>query len=373
MSILLLVLGLLLFVGLVVVHEFGHFIMARRNGIAVEEFGIGFPPRAKLLTKKKGTVYTLNWLPLGGFVKLKGEHDADRSVHSFGAASLGAKLKVLLAGVSLNLVTAFGLLTLIAWVGMPQLLPDQFKVASDAHNAQPKVVVMYVEPGSPADRAGLQSSDQIAAIGLVNQSKTALTGQAHLTDITKRLAGQSVELVVRHHGKLATKLLKLRSTTDIQTAAKRGQQIGYLGVGQYNLVRSTWSAPVVAGGLIKQMTSLTFKALGGIVTGLFHGHAKEATDQVAGPVGIFVVLKEGHYFGYQFILFIIATLSLSLAIMNTLPIPAMDGGRLFTMLFFRLIRQPLTKQREELINGTGFALLMVLFVLITFVDVRRFF
>src|SRR5680860_1191041 len=103
-----------MFVGLVVVHEFGHFIAARRNGIEVEEFGIGFPPRAMVLTKKKGTTFTLNWLPLGGFVKLKGEHDADTQKGSFGAASLLAKVKVMVAGVGMNLATAFVLFTILA-------------------------------------------------------------------------------------------------------------------------------------------------------------------------------------------------------------------------------------------------------------------
>src|SRR5579872_7596553 len=120
MSVLLLIVGLVLFVLLVVVHEFGHFIMARRHGVDVEEFGLGFPPRAKVLTKKNGTIYSVNWLPLGGFVRLKGEHDADMAPHSYGAASLGTKVKILLAGVFMNLVAAFLILTALAWLGMPK-------------------------------------------------------------------------------------------------------------------------------------------------------------------------------------------------------------------------------------------------------------
>src|SRR6266568_5072552 len=122
MTVLLLILGLVLFVGLVVVHEFGHFIMARRNGVEVEEFGIGFPPRAKVLGKRNGTIYTLNWLPLGGFVKLKGEHDSDTEPGTFGAASVLAKTKIMLAGVVMNLVTALVLLTMLAIAGLPVLI-----------------------------------------------------------------------------------------------------------------------------------------------------------------------------------------------------------------------------------------------------------
>src|SRR5436305_1290896 len=117
MSVVLLIIGLILFVGLVVVHEFGHFLMARRNGVDVEEFGIGFPPRvwSKQIKANSGSAhhraggftFSLNWLPLGGFAKLKGEHDADTEPGAFGAASLAAKTQIMLAGVGMNLLAAF--------------------------------------------------------------------------------------------------------------------------------------------------------------------------------------------------------------------------------------------------------------------------
>ena len=148
----LLFLGLVLFIGLVVVHELGHFIVARRNGVEAEEFGIGFPPRVwkKRIKSKRGDFdFTLNALPLGGFVKLKGEHDADGGKGSFGAASLKVKTKIMLAGVAMNLITALVLFTLLALVGMPKLITkdsglineDQFSVKSDEHVVARKVLV----------------------------------------------------------------------------------------------------------------------------------------------------------------------------------------------------------------------------------------
>src|SRR5688500_13888277 len=122
MSIVLLIVGLLLFVGLVVIHEFGHFIVARRNGVEVEEFGIGFPPRAWSKKTKSGFIFSLNWLPIGGFVKLKGETDSDKRPGSLGAATTRVKAKIMLAGVVMNLLIAFGLLTILGWVGMPQII-----------------------------------------------------------------------------------------------------------------------------------------------------------------------------------------------------------------------------------------------------------
>lgn len=374
MSILLLILGLLLFVGLVIVHELGHFWAARRSGVEVEEFGIGFPPRAKVLKKHNGTVYTLNWLPLGGFVKLKGEHDSDREPGSFGAASLWHKIRIMIAGVVMNLATAFVLLTIVSLVGMPKLIDNQYTVSSDTRVARQDILVAYVEPKSPAARAGLQVRDQLVAIGPVGNQQT-LEKAEELPDITEELAGQTVVVTYLRDGEERQTTATLRSSEAVEASQRTDEPKGYIGIApsEYVMQRSTWSAPIVAGGLIKQFTTETFKGLGHALSGLFNGDTKQATEQVSGPVGIFVILRDGSLLGYQFILLVIAIISLTLAIMNILPIPALDGGRLFVTLLFHGIRKPLTKKTEDMIHGTGFALLMVLFLLITIVDVRRFF
>lgn len=373
MSVLLLIIGLLLFVGLVVVHEFGHFIMARRGGVDVEEFGIGFPPRAKVIAKRNGTIFTLNWLPLGGFVKLKGENDADNSAGSFGAAKLNTKIKIMLAGVVMNLLTAFVLLALLAVIGMPRLIENQFTVASDTKVVRQDVLIGYVEPGSPADKAGLKQRDQILSLGAVG-APNAVKSAEDLPKITKQFSGKEVSVVFERDNKNETTSVVLRSTEEVEASQKTDNPKGYLGISptEYVVRRSTWSAPIVAAGFIKQATELTFKGLGTALASLFTGNTAQASAQVAGPVGIFVLLKDGSLLGYQFVLMIIAIISLTLAIMNALPIPALDGGRLFVTLVFRGLRKPLTKKTEDMIHGTGFAALMLLFVLITIVDVKRF-
>lgn len=375
MSLFLIILGLILFVCLVIVHECGHFIAARRNGIEVEEFGIGFPPRAKIITKKAGTIFSLNWLPLGGFVKLKGEHDADTEPGSFGAASLGAKVKVMVAGVGMNLIMAFGILTILALIGMPKIIDNQFTVVSDSTVTKQQVLAGYVEPDSPAAHAGLQTRDELLAMGLPSQAKESINSQEQLPEVTKQFAGQTVEIEIRQGKQTIQKTVTLRSTQEVEASKNTDNPKGYLGISptEYSLTRSTWSAPIVALGLIKQLTIATLQGLGSALAGLFTGNAAQASSQVSGPVGVFVLIKEGSLLGIQFILLIIAVISLTLAIMNILPIPALDGGRLFIMLFFRAIRVPLTPKKEETINGAGFVLLMALFVVITFVDVKRFF
>ncbi len=380
MSVLLLIIGLLLFVGLVVVHEFGHFIVARRNGVKVEEFGIGFPPRIWSKRMKAGYDFSINLLPIGGFVRLYGEHDAAKQAGSFGAASFIAKVKIILAGIGMNLIVAFVMLTGLALVGLPRLLPcGQFTVASDTHvlrEVQNKgvLVVEKVNAGSPAARAGVQENDQLLKIAGTSIDSSCVA----VPDITKQNAGRTIDLDVRRDQE--EKQLKVHLNTQTEADQEvNGQKMGYLGVSMLSkeeglaIQRSTWSAPIVAGGLMKQFTELTYRGLGSALAGLFSGDTAKATEQVAGPVGIFVLLQQGSLLGYQFILMVIAIISLTLAIINVLPIPALDGGRLFIMLLFRGLRRPLKRRTEELIHGAGFAGLMLLFVLITIVDVKRFF
>ncbi len=375
MSIILLILGLILFVALVVVHEYGHFIAARRGGVEVEEFGIGFPPQAWGKKLKSGLLLTINWLPLGGFVKLKGEHDSATAKGSFGSAPLRTKVAIMVAGVGMNLLTAFALLTLLALVGIPKLLPNQYTVKSDTKVISNQVLVGYVEDDSPAQKAGIQSRDRLIRVTHHDMVMPVLSAD-QLPNITEHAAGHRVTITVERDGKELDLKTTLRSEAEVAASKKTDNPKGYLGVSpsEYTLQRSTWSSPIVAIGLIKQFTVETFKGLGSAIWNSVRGHGKEASSQVSGPVGIFVILKDGSLLGYQFMLMIIAVISLTLAIMNVLPIPALDGGRLFvTILFRKVLRRPLSQELEERIHGTGFAALMVLFVLITIVDVKRFF
>ncbi len=375
MSIVLLILGLILFVGLVVVHELGHFLAARRGGVDVEEFGIGFPPTAWSKKLKSGLLLSFNWLPLGGFVKLKGEHDSATAKGSFGSAPLGTKVKIMVAGVAMNLVTAFVLLTFLALVGMPKLIENQFTVASDTKVVKNQVLVGFVDEKSPASQAGLEVRDRLISMSRGQDTK-AISSADQFPEVTEHFAGQEITLTVERKGEQKQLTTKLRTTQEVEASKKSGEAKGYLGVAPTELTiqRSTWSAPVVAVGFMKQLTVETFKGLGSALWNAVRGNGKEASSQVSGPVGIFVILKDGSILGYQFMLMIIAIISLTLAIMNVLPIPALDGGRLFvTLLFRKVLRRPLSQELEEKIHGTGFAALMLLFILITIVDVRRFF
>lgn len=368
MSIFLLIVGVILFIGLVVVHEWGHFIMARRNGVEVEEFGIGFPPRLwskKVKTKKSKFLFTVNLLPLGGFVRLKGESDSATAPGSYGAATVAAKVKIMLAGVTMNLLVAFAMFTLLALIGMPKIIDNQFTVASDTSvTRQLTVRAAEVDANEPGGKAGIRPGDQIAAI-----NGTPLSDTAQVGSLSRENAGKTIPFTIVRDGQ--TQQINVNVN-------KENTGNGFVGIAPQRegiqLQRSTWSAPVVAAGLAGQLTGLTFKGIGTAFSSLYKGDTKTASEQVSGPVGIAVILKEGSKIGVNFVLLIIAILSLSLAIMNVLPIPALDGGRLFVLLISRgILGKPVSERREGLINLAGFAALMLLFVVITFVDIKRFF
>lgn len=375
----LVVIGFICIILLVVAHEAGHFFAAKRNGIEVEEFGIGFPPRAKTLTKKDGTEYTLNWLPLGGFVKLKGEHDADTTPGSFGAARLRDKIKVMVAGVAVNFLIAYILFTLIALIGMPQLVDNQYTVARNETVTQQDVLVGYIGEGSPAEQAGLQLNDTIVSLDNNQQCYDdgcyyELNQIEDLGVATEALAGQTVDITIKRGGAEQTLSATLLDEETVAASKETDQPKGYLGVvpNEFSVKRYTWSAPIVGAGTTVQFTGLTLKGLASIVTGLFRGDTTAATEQVSGVVGVGFIFSSASFLGPVFMLMIVAVISLSLAIMNVLPIPALDGGRLFVTLLYKVLNKPLTQETEERIHGTGFAVLMVLFVLITIVDVQRF-
>jgi regulator of sigma E protease len=370
MALFLLIVGIILFICLVIVHELGHFIVAKRNGVDAEEFGLGFPPRVWGRKLKSGLLFSINLLPIGGFVKLKGEHDADTEKGTFGAASTWAKTKIMLAGVTMNLLVAFILLMALAWLGMPQIVNNQFTIARDSHVTTDQVFIGMVENNSPAQSAGLKVRDQIIAIGPAGHLQHVASA-AQLPNITQKYAGKKVLVEFDRNGQQQTASVHLR--TKAQAEPAKGEQKGYLGIApsEYMLVRSTWSAPLVAAGLIKQFTVLTFQGLGSVVVALSHGNTSKASQSVTGPVGIFILLKAGSLLGYQVILFLVALISLTLALMNILPIPALDGGRLYVLLVSRLFGKKLNQSIEEWVNAVGFVLIMVLVVLVTISDVKH--
>ena len=370
--------GLLVLVALVSVHEFGHAIAARRNGVVVEEFGIGFPPKAWTKKLKSGMVFSLNWLPIGGFVKLQGENDAASKKGDYGAATFWQKTKILLAGVGVNWLVAIILLMALAWTsGIPKIVENQFTVASDTTVVTSPVQLSSLVEGYPAEKSGLEAGDTI-----VRFAGTPITSSQQIIDSSKAHRGSTVPVVYERDGQRATVEVKLRDADSATFGASLGQQ---------EALKSTWSAPIVATFTTAQYTWVTVQGLGDLVYNFFGGligqltlnlearhqasvQLETAGASVAGPVGILaVIFPAASQAGPQQIVFLAAIISLTLAVMNTLPIPALDGGRWFATALFKVLKKPLTKDTEERIHGTGFMVLMVLVVVITVADVTKLF
>lgn len=378
MSLLLgIIIGLFVLVFLVVIHELGHAIVARRNGVVVEEFGIGFPPKAWDKKLKDGILFTVNWLPLGGFVKLQGEHDAASKKGDYGHATFWQKTKILFAGVAVNWIAAIVILTILALTGLPKILPNQFTVPSDASVTTSPVTTTAVTAGEPADKAGIKARDQIVAI-----NGTPIKTTTQFIDVTRENKGKTVAVTYERNGNETTVDVPLRGDDKPAFGA---------GLGQQETIRSTWSAPIVGVGTTVQFTIVTLQGVGELIGNFFGGLIQQlspdqtvrqqgaknvdtAANSVAGPVGILgVIFPAAGEAGPTQVLFLAAIISLTLAVMNTLPIPSLDGGRWFVTALFKLFRKPLHKETEEKIHGTGFLLLMALVIVITVGDIGKFF
>jgi regulator of sigma E protease len=384
------VVGLVVLMLIVTVHEFGHFIMARRNGVEVEEFAIGMGPKIKAWTLKSGLVFSLRWFPIGGFCKMKDENDASNAKGSFGRASLWGKTKILFGGVVFNWIFAAIILTILAWTGMPHFIEGQFEVPIDSRRAgDAKVVVDKVIEGSPAMAAGLAAGDTILGVAAGCEEECAekveVMEPEDMTRFDAEHAGEEISVNYRRGEEVGAVRAVLNEAGSEYLLGITMAQEGQI------LYRSTWSAPIVGVVSTVQLTGETFRGLGEMLWSLVSGLVRQvnfdssvreegaaaiekAGEGVSGPVGIIgVIFPAFTQAGPTNLAFLTALISVSLACMNVLPIPALDGGRWVLIMIYRLRRKKLTREVEEKIVGRAFMVLMGLVVLITVLDVLRIF
>ena len=371
------IIGLIVLVILVSLHELGHALMARRHGVVVEEFGIGMPPRAWAKKLKNGVLLTLNWLPIGGFVKLQGENDSANKKGDYGAVSFWKKTQILLAGVAVNWLIAALLLTILAWTGLPKITENQFSIASDTTYQRTPVQILEVVKDYPAAQAGIQKGDILTKI-----NETSIETTEQVISESTALRGSDATVTYQRDGHEHTVHVHFKDAASGVFGAQLGQS---------EKLHATWSAPIVGVVSTGQYTWETLKGLGGLVanttTGLIEKLSSnaevkkqageklaEAGDSVAGPIGILgQIFPAASEAGPTQVVFLAAIISLTLAVMNILPIPALDGGRWFVTAVFKVMKKPLLKDREETIHGIGFLVLMALIVVITIADIVKLF
>lgn len=345
---------------LVLIHELGHYIVAKFFGMRVDEFGIGLPPRAKGLFTKWGTLFSLNWIPLGGFVKLYGE-DPDDSVQAnspqaFFNKPIWQRALVLTAGVFMNFVLgilAFGVV--YSYLGIP--------------TKTDKVFVMEVASGSPAEQVGLKPKEQIKEMR-VKKELVSFSGVEGFIKSLEPYKGSEVVLTV----------LNGDQTREVVVTPRKdpppGQ--GSLGVtlSSVEMMKYPWWQMPFRGMRVGLSEALAwggeivanFKTLiVGIITG------KGLPQDIAGPVGIYQVSKQAYEFGWVAVVQFMAILSINLAILNIMPFPALDGGRLFFLGVEMLIGKQLKNRFEGYVHTIGMVLLLTLMAVVTVRDVIKLF
>jgi regulator of sigma E protease len=350
---------------LVLIHELGHFITARLAGVRVLEFGVGFPPRAKVLRARGETLYTLNWLPIGGFVKLEGE-DGDEAddPRSFARASLPIRLVILLAGVLMNLIAAFLIFTLIAWLATPFQGLRFFEV----------------QPDSPAATAGLQPGDAILA---VNGRQFEFFGSDNILSELQANVGRPVTLTIeRASGSTETVQTTLRSQAEIDASAGQPCETrkGPLGVGGCTkpfetrffgtYSRDLPTAIQIGAGQTTYWFGVILNGLGDLVGQVASNPT--AAPPVAGPIGIATQIGD-IFFGAGPImtLYVAGILSANLALVNVLPFPPLDGGRMLMILLKRVFGSRISLQAERMTYLVGFAFLMAFLIWVSGFDIVR--
>lgn len=356
------ILFLVLLSVLVLVHEFGHFIAAKRAGVGVEEFGIGFPPR--LASKRFGeTTYSINWLPIGGFVRIKGdvadEKDPVRlnASNSFARVSLARKLVIVVAGVVMNVVLAAVLFAVGYMIGMPQILED---AQSGGVVEESSVRVQSVEPGSSADLIGLQSGDEIVK---VNDQPVDDTGD--VITFAQGRPNETVTLVIRRSGEELSMQPTLGQTEEGN--GRLGVALISTGIVSYPPPLAAWIGVKTTMILLGQIILAFWQ----IIVNLFAGQGPG--DAVAGPIGIAVLTGQVASLGSIYLLQFAALLSLNLAIFNLIPFPALDGGRLMIMIVERIRGKALRQSVEGWIHQIGFFVLLLLILVITVRDISVYF
>lgn len=401
---------------MVLVHEFGHFIVARKNNIRVDEFGFGFPPRifglqllsgerleplvkteevnvnvsdgqtqvvdkikevdalvpvrrwrwvwgnADNLTSvpglREGTIYSLNWIPLGGFVKIKGENgEYANEPDSFGHKKIWRRTLVLAAGVIMNFVLAGLLLTVGFIIGLPQSLDD---LSYGARIKDVKIEIMSVLEKTPAALAGLQPGDQILQVDALSGLKVQ-----DLQNYIDAKKGQKIKFVFKRGSEEISKEI-----TPVELAETKKGGIG-VSLLESGLVSYPWYLSLYYGFKAAiQFSWEIIKAFGLLFVGIFRG--SPVAENLSGPVGIAVLTGRVARLGFVYLLQFTAILSLNLAILNALPFPALDGGRILFLLVEKLRGRPLKQKAENIIHTVGFALLMLLVIFVTYKDVVRF-
>lgn len=353
---------------LVMLHEFGHFLMAKRAGIGVEEFGFGLPPR--IWGKKIGeTIYSLNWLPFGGFVRLVGEDPTDKrreQENSFYVKSIGERSLVVVAGVFANFVLAVVIFYIVLFAlgfkaSLPLLVEHKFKFVNQTR----QVLIVDVGEESIAKKAGINVGDSI-----LEADGQLVSSIGDLQKIVRSSEGREITLT------LENPVNNQKRTVSVTPVYSQELKVPALGVGLGELaVLNYQTAPQkLFAGFIHSYNTLDYsvRIFGDLISyAIRQRDITPVSEGVSGPVGIAQITSQAVAMGAISVLQLAGLLSLNLAVINILPIPALDGGRFFFILIEAVIRRRVYPSVEKWVHTAGFVLLIGLIILVTYNDILK--
>ena len=342
---------------LVTIHEFGHYITARKFGMKVEEFAVGMGPAIfKYVSKKTNILYSIRCIPIGGFCKIKGEDGEIKDTDSFGSKKIWQRAIVLSAGVIMNFIFTILLVYVGLIVGMPDVINEN-QTYDNVKLSHERILVRSVLPESVVSKAGFKSGDEISSVNgqkiLDTQTlSTTLNNTEAVSFVLKDNNGK--ERVINNLSK------EFNSNYNKEIFGIDFVKVAVLSYNPLAAIPKTFQT-------IGYFSVEMFKGLGYIISSVFMGHG--LPEGLAGPVGITFITSEAMRQGISYLLYIIAQISLNLAIINIIPFPALDGGRILFLVFEKIKGGPLNEKFELIANGVGFLLLMAMIITVTFKDI----
>ena len=347
-------------IGLMILHEFGHFIVAKKYGVKVEEFGIGYPPR--IFAKKIGeTVYSLNLLPFGAFVRLPGEIEKRNEPNSFSKQPIKKRALIILGGVLAFWIIAAVIFSIVFNLGAPVAISD----SENANIINPQVQIVGVAKDSPAEISGLMVGDTIKQLSF-SGNVLAPEKTKQVQDFTLQYSGQEIELKIGR-GKEIIETTIVPRVSPPQGEGAMGIALARVGIVKYPWYLTPWQGIVTTSNLTIGIINGYFNAIKNVFTGQPSG------VQMTGPVGVFYMLAQAQEMGINYYLNFIAMISVYLAIFNLMPIPAVDGGKLLFLAIEAVRKKPVPEKVEANITAAFFMLLIILMIFVTINDISRIF
>lgn len=340
---------------LIFIHELGHFFSARKAGVAIEEFGIGFPPRLISL-KKKETIYSINLIPIGGFVKIKGESGDDKAdKDSFSNKSFWQKIFILGSGVAMNIILAIFLLSIGFMVGLPTVIDDEQNLPKNLQNQKIQIASVYEK--SAADLAGIVAGDTILEIDGQQFNKVS-----EMQGYIQTNQDQTLSLEIERGKEKLIKGISPIALEDNGDEKVLGVLLVSTGIINYNFFESIYQGVITTFVLLGKIIVSFYLLIKGTIS----------LNNVSGPVGVMVITSQISKLGLIYVLQFTAILSLNLAIINILPFPALDGGRIVFVIIEKFRGKPNNEKVESLIHNLGFSLLIFFLIFITYKDFIKY-